>query len=45
MKYICCALPLLLRIEVLSWICLAVMATVFICDLALKIDEEKNGKW
>ena len=45
MKYVCCALPMLFGIEVLSWLCLVVLAIMGIFDLALKIDEEKGGKW
>ena len=45
MKYVCMALPMLFGIEVLSWICLALIAVFGIYDLALKIDEEKGGKF
>ena len=45
MKYVCMALPMLFGIEVLSWFCLLTIAVVGICELALKIDEEKNDKW
>lgn len=45
MKYVCMALPMLLGVEILSWLCLLTIAVVGILDLALKIDEEKHGKW
>jgi len=45
MKYIVCVLPMLFGIEVLSWLCLLIIAVMGILDLALKIDEEKGGKW
>lgn len=45
MKYVVAAAPMLFGIEVLSWICLAILATFAILDLALKIDEEKNDRW
>ena len=45
MKYVLMALPMLFGIEVLSWFCLLFIATVGICELALRIDEEKHGKW
>lgn len=45
MKYVVCAAPMLFGIEVLSWICLAAIALLGILDLAVKIDEEKNGRW
>ena len=45
MKYVVCAAPMLFGIEVLSGICLAAIALLGILDLAVKIDEEKNGRW
>lgn len=45
MKYVLCALPMLFGVEVLSWFCLAVIAIVAVCDLAIKIEEEKGGKF
>lgn len=45
MKYAVVAAPMLFGVEVLSWICLAILATFAILDLALKIDEEKNERW
>ena len=45
MKYACMALPMLFGIEVLSWLCLLAIAVVGICELALKIEDEKGGKW
>ena len=44
MKYVVCALPMLFGNEVLSWICLAVLAVVFVCDLTLKIEREKDSR-
>ena len=45
MKYLVCALPMLFGNEVISWVCLAVLAIVFVCDLTLKIEKEKDGRW
>lgn len=45
MKYAVCILPMFFGIEVLSWICLVLIAVMGFCDLALKIDEEKGGKF
>ena len=45
MKYVCMAIPMLFGVEILSWFCLLTIAVVGILELALKIDEEKNGKW
>lgn len=45
MKYVVCAAPMLFGVEVLSWICLAVIAVIGMCDLMLKIDEEKGDRW
>ena len=45
MKYVVCAAPMLFSIEWLSWICLAILATFAILDLAMKIDEEKGDRW
>ncbi len=45
MKYAACILPMFFGIEVLSWICLALVAVIGLYDLALKIDEEKGGKF
>lgn len=44
MKYVICTLPMLFGIEVLSWLCLVVVAVMALIDLALKIDDEKGGK-
>lgn len=44
MKYVVCALPMLFGIEVLSWLCLMVLAVMALLDLAIKVDEEKGGK-
>lgn len=44
MKYVCMALPMLFGIEVLSWFCLLMIAVVGICELLLKIEQEKD-RW
>lgn len=41
MKYILCSIPLVLCIEVLSYICLCVLAAMFVWDIC----ETMNGKW
>lgn len=45
MKYAVCIFTMFFGIEVLSWICLALIAVFGIYDLAVKIDEEKGGKF
>lgn len=45
MKYAVCVLPMFFGIEVLSWICLVLITVIGLYDLALKIDEEKGGKY
>ena len=45
MKYVVCAIPMLFSVEWMSWLCLAVMAVMFIADLTLKVEKEKNNKW
>lgn len=45
MKYAVCILPMFFGIEVLSWICLSLVVVIGLCDLALKIDEEKGGNF
>ena len=41
MKYIFCAVPLVLCIELVSYICLCIIATMFMWDLCKAMD----GKW
>ena len=43
MKYVCMALPMLFGIEVLSWFCLLMIVIVGMCELAIKIAQEKGG--
>lgn len=45
MKYVCVAAPMLFGSEVISWICLAVMAIMFIADLTLKVEQEREDRW
>ena len=44
-KYICTGMFFLFKIEVISWICLALIAVYCLYDLCIAIDREKGGRF